>query len=162
MQQRDGGGSSVGDDSLVTARRLRHLAAARWRRRQHGDSLAAAAQRWKWRRHYGNSLAAGGFCSLAQAARRGQLGRGSSAKERGRWRQRRQKSIVFVHINKSAAPGCKCLATLLKGKLPVHDCHDLCCYYFRHTLIFGYLFCLYRVLNTESQTFNTESVLNVR
>jgi hypothetical protein len=120
VQQRDGGGSSGGDGSLVTARWLR--------RRQHGNSLAAAAQRWKWRRHYGNSLAAGGFCSLAQAARRWQLGRGSSATERGRWQQRRQKSIVFVHINESAAPGCKCLATLLKGKLPVHDCRVLCCY----------------------------------
>jgi hypothetical protein len=113
---------------LVTARRLQHLAAARWRRRQHGDSLAAAAQQWKWRRHYGNSLAAGGFCSLAQAARRWQLGRGSSATERGRWRQRRQKSVVFVHINESAAPGCEYLAMLLKGKLPVHDCGVLCCY----------------------------------
>jgi len=117
VQQRDGGGSSGGDDSLVTARRLQHLAAARWRRRQHGDSLVVAAQRWQWRRHYCNSLAAGGFCSLAQAAQRWQLGHGSSATERGRWRQRRQKSVVFVHINDSAAPGCECLATLLKGKL---------------------------------------------
>ena len=23
--------------------------------------------------------------------------------------------VVFVHIDKSAAPGCECLATLLKG-----------------------------------------------
>ncbi len=117
VQQRDGGGSSGGDGSLVTARRLQHLAAARWRWWQHGDSLAAAAQQWKWRRHHGNSLAAGGFCSLAQAARRWQLGLGSSATERGRWRQRRQKSVVFVHISESAAPRCECLATLLKGKL---------------------------------------------
>jgi hypothetical protein len=113
---------------LVTARRLRHLAAARWRRWQHGNSLAAAAQRWKWWQHDGNSLAAGGFCSLAQAARRWQLGCGSSATERGRWRQQLQKSVLFVHINKSAALGCECLAMLLKGKLPVHDCRILCCY----------------------------------
>jgi hypothetical protein len=80
-------------------------------------------------RHYGDSLAAGGFCSLAQAARRWQLGHGSSATEQGRLRQRRQRGVVFVHINESAAPGCKCLATLLKGKLPaVHDCRVLCCY----------------------------------
>jgi hypothetical protein len=67
-----------------------------------------------------------------------------------------------MHIDESATPGCKCLVTLLKGKLPVHDCCVLCCYYFRHTLIFGYLFGLYRVLNKESQIFNTEIVLNVR
>jgi hypothetical protein len=33
-----------------------------------------------------------------------------------------------VHIDESAAPGCECLATLLKGKVPVHDCRVLCCY----------------------------------
>jgi hypothetical protein len=27
--------------------------------------------------------------------------------------------VIFVHINKSATPGCKCLVTLLKGRLPV-------------------------------------------
>ena len=33
-----------------------------------------------------------------------------------------------MHIDESAAPGCECLATLLKGKVPVHDCRVLCCY----------------------------------
>jgi hypothetical protein len=36
--------------------------------------------------------------------------------------------VVFVHIDKSAASGCKCLVMLLKGKLSVHDCRVLCCY----------------------------------
>jgi hypothetical protein len=68
------------------------------------------------------------FLQLGAAARRWQLGRGSSATERGRWRQRRQKSVIFVHINESAVPGCECLATLLKGKLSVQDWRVLCCY----------------------------------
>ncbi len=48
--------------------------------------------------------------------------------------------VVFVHINESATPGCKCLATLLKGRLPVHVCRVLCCC--SVTLIYGDLFCL--------------------
>ncbi len=48
--------------------------------------------------------------------------------------------VVFVHINESATPGCKCLATLLKGRLPVHVCRVLCC--FSVALIYGDLFCL--------------------
>jgi hypothetical protein len=31
--------------------------------------------------------------------------------------------VDFVHIDESATPGCKCLTTLLKGRLPVHVCH---------------------------------------
>ena len=74
-----------------------------------------------------------------------------------------RRGVIFVHINKSAAPGCECLATLLKGKLPLFMTAVLnVVNNSRHTLIFGYLFGLYRVLNTESQTFKTESVLNVR
>jgi hypothetical protein len=48
--------------------------------------------------------------------------------------------VVFVHINESAALGCKCLATLLKGMLPVHVCRVLCCC--SVALIYGDLFCL--------------------
>ena len=43
--------------------------------------------------------------------------------------------------------GCKCLATLLKGELPVHDCRDFCCY---SGVVFGDLFCLYRVFKYYS------------
>jgi hypothetical protein len=35
--------------------------------------------------------------------------------------------VVFVHIDESATQGCKCLAMLLKGRLPVHVCRVLCC-----------------------------------
>jgi hypothetical protein len=42
--------------------------------------------------------------------------------------QRGEGGVVFVHINESATPGCECLATLLKGKLPVHEYRVLCCY----------------------------------
>ena len=62
--------------SLVTARRLRHLAAAQWWQQQHGDSLAVAAQRWQWWQHYGSSgggrrflqLGAGGMAVTAWMA----------------------------------------------------------------------------------------------
>jgi hypothetical protein len=48
--------------------------------------------------------------------------------------------VVFVHIDEPATPGCKCLATLLKGRLPVHVCRFLCCC--SVTLVYGDLFCL--------------------
>jgi hypothetical protein len=48
--------------------------------------------------------------------------------------------VVFVHIDESATQGCECLATLLKGRLPVHVCRVLCCC--SVALVYGDLFCL--------------------
>jgi hypothetical protein len=78
VQHWDGGGGSGGDGSLVMARQLRHLAAARWWQWQLVDSLAAAAQRWQWRRHYGSS--GGGRRFL-------QLGAGNAAVAAWSWQQ---------------------------------------------------------------------------
>jgi len=64
-----------------------------------------------------------------------QLGAGGAAVAAWSWQQcNRARAVAAAtaeercHINESAAPGCECLATLLKGTLPVHDCHVLCCY----------------------------------
>jgi hypothetical protein len=54
--------------------------------------------------------------------------------------QRGGGGVVFVHIDESATPGCKYLATLLKGRLPVHVCRVLCCC--SVALVYGDLFCL--------------------
>jgi hypothetical protein len=93
--------------------------ATAWRR-QHNDGNGGGimATAWRqvvfaaWRRRLGGG-------SLVVAAEQQSEGGCDSNGRRG---------VVFVHINESAVPGCECLATLLKGKLPVHECRVLCCY----------------------------------
>ena len=75
-------------------------AAAFWRQFGGGGSRVATA--WRRQRNGSNGgsfmaavVAAGGFCSLAQAARQWQLGRGSSATEQVQGRQRRQLGSVI-------------------------------------------------------------------
>ncbi len=62
--------------------------------------------------------------------------------------------VVFVHIDESAMPGCKCLVMLLKGRLPVHVCRVLCCC--SVALVYGDLFCLqgFKVLFQRRTSFS--------